>query len=171
MPNTGKLFEGEQTPAAGKKNPLPSRPPGAVGRLISYGPFYCGARPATKSNMARCAPLGRGGDGGQPFVSGCRFNRTCQQGRPPNMFPSRGVTAKERQKFVSKPFSVRGQEPLRVPGMGATPTATHFSSWPKCEVPTWSGNVCCWGQTGPAVDITKPTRLTQSGIGLAELRA
>jgi hypothetical protein len=28
------------------------------------------------------------------------------------------------------------------------------------EVPTGSGNVCCWGQTGLKADITNPTRLT-----------
>ncbi len=37
--------------------------------------------------------------------------------------------------------------------------------WPKCEVPTGAGNVCCWGQTGHTAGITKSTRLTQSGLG------
>src|SRR3981189_2903074 len=39
----------------------------------------------------------------------------------------------------------------------------HVRSWPKCEVPTGSENVCCWGQTGPKADIAKSTRLTRSG--------
>ena len=35
--------------------------------------------------------------------------------------------------------------------------------WPKCEVPTGPGNVCCLGQTRHIADITKPTRLTPNG--------
>ena len=35
--------------------------------------------------------------------------------------------------------------------------------WPKCEVPTGPGNVCCLGQTRHIADITKSTRLTRSG--------
>jgi hypothetical protein len=35
-------------------------------------------------------------------------------------------------------------------------------SWPKCEVLTGAGNVCCRGQTRHTAGITKPTRLTQS---------
>ena len=35
------------------------------------------------------------------------------------------------------------------------------ASGPKCEVPTESENVCCWGQTGPRADITNPTRMTR----------
>jgi hypothetical protein len=34
--------------------------------------------------------------------------------------------------------------------------------WPKCEVPTRSGNVRYWEQTGHTADITKPTHLTRS---------
>jgi hypothetical protein len=26
-----------------------------------------------------------------------------------------------------------------------TPTSCHFRVWHKCEVPTVSGDVCCWG--------------------------
>ena len=28
------------------------------------------------------------------------------------------------------------------------PTAAHFRTWHKCEVPTLSGDVCCWGLDG-----------------------
>ena len=45
----------------------------------------------------------------------------------------------------------------------AEPEAGVYSFWPKCEVPTGSGNVCCLGQTGHTADITKPTRMTLSG--------
>jgi hypothetical protein len=41
--------------------------------------------------------------------------------------------------------------------------SAHFRFWPKCEVPTGDGNICCGGQTGHTGGITKPTRLTQSG--------